>query len=144
MCSLTRDDGLLLRFRPGSSEPDEIYKITSVLGTPTAQTWAEGLRLAAAMNFRFAQFAPTPLSALIPHASPEACQLMTDLMRWDPAKRPTAMQVLQHPFFLVGVPIDPPIRSKDARPALSCQQGSGCVLRKRTSPIISRLTGAKE
>ena len=34
---------------------DEIYKITSILGTPTAQTWAEGLRLAAAMNFKFAQ-----------------------------------------------------------------------------------------
>ena len=57
---------------PGSSEPDEIYKITGVLGTPTPQTWAEGLRLANAMNFRFAQFAPTSLSSLVPNASPEA------------------------------------------------------------------------
>eukprot|EP01048_Picozoa_sp_COSAG05_P020950 COSAG05_NODE_3709_length_1889_cov_55.505030_3_plen_308_part_00 len=88
---------------PGSSEPDEIYKITTVCGTPTAQTWPEGLRLAAAMNFRFAQFAPTPLSALIPHASPEACKLMEDLLLWDPKKRPTASQALQSPFFQVGV-----------------------------------------
>eukprot|EP01052_Picozoa_sp_SAG31_P044851 SAG31_NODE_7971_length_1552_cov_1.148658_1_plen_340_part_10 len=90
---------------PGSSEPDEIYKITSVLGTPTAQTWAEGLRLAAAMNFRFAQFAPTPLQSLIPHASPEAIQLMTDMMLWDPTKRPTGSQSLQYPFFQVGITI---------------------------------------
>ena len=88
---------------PGSSEPDEIYKITTVCGTPTAQTWPEGLRLAAAMNFRFAQFAPTPLSALVPHASPEACKLMEDLLLWDPKKRPTATQALQYPFFQVGV-----------------------------------------
>ena len=34
---------------PGTSEPDELYKITSVLGTPTEQTWADGLQLASQM-----------------------------------------------------------------------------------------------
>lgn len=37
---------------PGSSEADELVKIASVLGTPTPQTWPEGLRLAAAMDFK--------------------------------------------------------------------------------------------
>ena len=40
---------------PGSSEADQIYKICSVLGSPTAKNWPEGLKLAAKMNFRFPQ-----------------------------------------------------------------------------------------
>jgi protein kinase len=59
------------------SEADELYKICSVLGTPTHQSWPEGMKLASAMNFRFPQFGTTPLSSLIPSASPEAIDLMT-------------------------------------------------------------------
>ncbi|GFR45903.1 hypothetical protein Agub_g7359 [Astrephomene gubernaculifera] len=88
---------------PGTSEADEIYKICSIMGTPTQQTWPDGLKLAAAMNFRFPQFAPTPLSKIITNACPEAIDLMTQLCQWDPNKRPTAVQALQHPYFAVGV-----------------------------------------
>jgi protein kinase len=84
---------------PGSSEPDEIFKICSVLGTPTSRTWPEGIKLANAMNFRFPRFVRTPLSQLIPNAGPEALQLMTALMNYDPKKRPTAAQALQYPYF---------------------------------------------
>lgn len=84
---------------PGSSEPDEIYKICSVLGTPTAQTWPEGLKLAAAMNFKFPRFVATPLSSLITNASADAIQLMTDMLIYDPKRRPTAAQCLQYPYF---------------------------------------------
>lgn len=41
------------------------------------------------------QFAPTSFSKLIPHACPEACDLMTAMCQWDPNKRPTAVQCLQ-------------------------------------------------
>lgn len=84
---------------PGSSEPDEIYKICSVLGSPSMKTWPEGLKLASAMNFTFPRFVKTPLSQLIPNASREAIALMTDMMLYDPAQRPTAAQALQHPYF---------------------------------------------
>lgn len=87
---------------PGTSEADEIYKICSVLGTPTAHSWKQGLALAQNMNFKFPQFVATPLSALVSSASPEALDLMTEMMRWDPAKRPTAAGALGHPFFLSG------------------------------------------
>uniref|UniRef100_A0A7S4BU08 non-specific serine/threonine protein kinase n=1 Tax=Chrysotila carterae TaxID=13221 RepID=A0A7S4BU08_CHRCT len=96
---------------PGTSEADEIYKICSVLGTPTASSWKQGLALAQNMNFKFPQFVATPLSQLIPSASPEAIDLMTDLMKWDPAKRPTALQALQYPFFQVGLQPERPIAS---------------------------------
>ena len=82
-------------------QADEIYKICSVMGTPTQQTWPEGMKLAGQMKFGFPQFSATPLQKLIPNASPDAIDLMTAMCQWDPAKRPTAVQALQHPFFQV-------------------------------------------
>lgn len=90
---------------PGESELDEIYKICGVLGTPDYETWPDGMQLAAFRNFIFPQFLPVNLSVLIPHASPEAIDLITRLCSWDPQKRPTAEQALHHPFFLIGMSI---------------------------------------
>ncbi|KAL4199387.1 hypothetical protein AMTRI_Chr03g144700 [Amborella trichopoda] len=84
---------------PGSSEPDEIYKICSVIGTPTQNTWAEGLHLANSINYQFPQFSSTHLSVLIPSASLDAINLISSLCSWDPSRRPTAAEALQHPFF---------------------------------------------
>lgn len=92
---------------PGASEPDEIYKICSILGSPTAQSWPEGMKLAAAMKFSFPKFSPTPLSTIVPNASKEGLQLMLDMMAYDPMKRPTAAQALQHPYFQVGQSVPP-------------------------------------
>lgn len=92
---------------PGSSEPDEIFKIAAVLGTPTLQSWPEGMKLAAAMNFKFPRFNQTPLTQLIPNASHDAIALIQDLLAYDPRKRPTAAQALQHPYFQVGQNIPP-------------------------------------
>ncbi|KAJ9462275.1 hypothetical protein DIPPA_09810 [Diplonema papillatum] len=93
---------------PGTSETDEIFKICSVLGTPTMQQWQEGHRLAAAMNFRFPQMVSTPLSSLIPAASAEALSIMNQLLPYEPKKRLTSHEALQHPFFLAGPTLPPP------------------------------------
>jgi len=84
---------------PGSSEPDQVYKICSVVGTPTKATWPNGLRLAQQMKFKFPYFTPTPLSQLVPNASSEGLQLMADLLHYDPMKRPTASRALTYPYF---------------------------------------------
>jgi serine/threonine protein kinase len=76
-----------------------------VLGTPDDETWPEGMQLAAFRNFIFPQLLPVNLSVLIPHASPEAIDLIARLCSWDPQKRPTAEQALHHPFFLIGMSI---------------------------------------
>lgn len=55
--------------------------------------WPEGYQLASLMNFRFPQCVPINLKTLIPNASNEAIQLMTEMLNWDPKKRPTASQV---------------------------------------------------
>lgn len=46
------------------------------------------------MNFRWPQCVPSNLKTLIPNASPEAIHLMTDLLQWDPKKRPASAQVV--------------------------------------------------
>ncbi|KAL1809111.1 hypothetical protein DCAR_0728642 [Daucus carota subsp. sativus] len=99
---------------PGSSETDEIYKICSVIGSPTEIKWAEGLKLANAINYQFPQLRGVPLSTLIPSASKDAINLITMLCSWDPCKRPTALEVLQHPFFQSCYYVPPSLRPKAA------------------------------
>ncbi|RCV39957.1 hypothetical protein SETIT_9G012900v2 [Setaria italica] len=79
---------------PGESETDQLYKICTVLGTPDCTVWAEGLNLPR-------QIPPRNLWELIPNASLEAIDLIQRLCSWDPQRRPTAEQALQHPFFNV-------------------------------------------
>ncbi|NXT79092.1 MAK kinase, partial [Zapornia atra] len=93
---------------PGTSEVDEIFKICQVLGTPKKSDWPEGYHLASAMNFRFPQCVPISLKTLIPNASNEALQLMSDMLNWNPKKRPTASQALKYPYFQVGQVLGPP------------------------------------
>lgn len=98
---------------PGSSEADEIYKICAVLGSPNLRTWPEGIKLAAQMQFRFPQFAPTSLQQIITNASSEALQLMQDLMLYDPQQRPSASGSLQYAFFQVNNALPPPMSSAE-------------------------------
>ncbi|KAF5399685.1 Serine/threonine-protein kinase ICK [Paragonimus heterotremus] len=84
---------------PGSSEIDMIFKICSVLGTPNKGDWPEGYQLAAAMNFKFPQCAPSCLQSLIPNAGPEGIQLISDLITWNPKRRPTAREALRRSYF---------------------------------------------
>ncbi|XP_077438964.1 serine/threonine-protein kinase ICK-like isoform X1 [Vanacampus margaritifer] len=93
---------------PGSSEVDTIFKICQVLGTPKKNDWSEGFQLASAMYFRWPQCVPSNLKTLIPNASPEAIHLMTDLLQWDPKKRPTSAQALRYSYFHVGQALGTP------------------------------------
>ncbi|KAJ7943938.1 Protein kinase superfamily protein [Quillaja saponaria] len=97
---------------PGVSEVDEIYKICSVIGSPTNESWADGLKLARDINYQFPQLAGVHLSPLIPSASKDAIDLITALCSWDPSKRPTAVEALQHPFFQSCFYVPPSLRPR--------------------------------
>ncbi|XP_052209516.1 cyclin-dependent kinase F-4-like isoform X2 [Diospyros lotus] len=99
---------------PGSSEADEIYKICSVIGTPTESDWADGLKLASAIKYEFPQMNSVHLSVLVPSASEDAINLITLLCSWDPLKRPTAIEALQHPFFQSCFYVPPSLRFRTA------------------------------
>lgn len=45
------------------------------------------------MNFKFPTLVPTSLRTLIPSAGDDGCRVMTELLFWDPFKRPSAAQV---------------------------------------------------
>ncbi|KHF97734.1 Cyclin-dependent kinase F-4 [Gossypium arboreum] len=107
--------GLMLTFHYVCSEADEIYKICSVLGTPTKYTWSDGLNLARSINYQFPKFPGVHLSLLVPSASDDAINLITSLCSWDPCKRPSATEALGHPFFQVSCYYVPPsLRPKAA------------------------------
>ncbi|XP_045353368.1 serine/threonine-protein kinase MAK isoform X2 [Leopardus geoffroyi] len=107
---------------PGTSEVDEIFKICQVLGTPKKSDWPEGYQLASSMNFRFPQCVPINLKTLIPNASSEAIQLMTEMLNWDPKKRPTASQALKHPYFQVGQVLGPSSHHLESKQSLNSKQ----------------------
>ena len=73
-------------------------KICSTLGTPPTD-WQEGYQLAAKRRLDFPRVTPTPLKEIIPTASADAIDLLEKMFQFDPNKRPTANQCLQHPFF---------------------------------------------
>ncbi|RKO86701.1 kinase-like domain-containing protein, partial [Blyttiomyces helicus] len=85
---------------PGTTELDEIFRIVSALGTPLIEpATSGGLKLAAAMNFKFPSMPPVPLNKLIPNTPEGPLQLIADMLRYDPNRRPTAHEALQHPWF---------------------------------------------
>mmetsp|Transcript_157957 Transcript_157957/g.278863 ORF Transcript_157957/g.278863 Transcript_157957/m.278863 type:complete len:491 (-) Transcript_157957:50-1522(-) len=92
----------LFTFRPlfpGSSESDQLFKICSVVGTPSSAQWQEGHKLAARINFKFPQFVATDLQTLVPQADSQAIELMRCTLQWDPNDRYSAGRCLQHPYF---------------------------------------------
>lgn len=122
---------------PGSSEADEIFKICTVLGTPTAQNWPEGLKLAQKMNFKFPQIAAPAFNTLVPNASVEGVQLMRDMLKYDPSKRPSAAQALQYPWFQLGVNV-PVMPTSDPRPPTFDNPGQNQKYVQNTNPNENR------
>lgn len=84
---------------PGTSEPDELFKIASVLGTPKPGKHESTIQLAAKMGFSFPQFVATPLAQLIPNASKQAISLMQAMLEYEPSDRPSAGKAMEHPYF---------------------------------------------
>ena len=85
---------------PGSSEIDQIYKICSVLGTPSHQDWAQGHQLASNMSFKFPQFSSTHLSSILgPRVGARAISLLYSVISWNPGWRSSAQETLKHSYF---------------------------------------------
>lgn len=152
---------------PGTSEINQIDQITSIMGSPSTESWPEGIELARNVHFHFRQDAQSMTAEELQHflfsnfcetlsedtrgsianeesnkythsnpssihditskprndpshganhidydtrchaseyiVSLEACSLIQWMCAWDPKKRPTARQALQHPYFTGAV-----------------------------------------
>ncbi|XP_031374445.1 serine/threonine-protein kinase MHK isoform X2 [Punica granatum] len=72
---------------PGESEMDQLYKIVTVLGRPHWNAFPEAKNISRLVDISYTE----------------------QLCSWDPSKRPTADQALQHPFFHVSTWIPRPL-----------------------------------
>ena len=57
------------------------------------------MTLAAKLNFKWNRYVKTDLRKLIPNANSDGIALIESMLYWEPKKRPTANQVLKHPYF---------------------------------------------
>ncbi|XVE72706.1 hypothetical protein DITRI_Ditri11bG0060700 [Diplodiscus trichospermus] len=110
---------------PGESEMDQLYKICCVLGAPDWTSFPEATNLSRLINISYSEILPTNLSDIIPNASSEAIDLIMQLCSWNPLRRPTADQALQHPFFNVHAcvprlhdPLELRLNNTGAKPSL--------------------------
>lgn len=83
---------------PGDSEIDEIFKIFSILGTPTENVWPEFGFLP---NYKpsFPKWNPQDLALLMPGLCIEGVDLIELMLAYNPATRISAKQALVHPYF---------------------------------------------
>jgi male germ cell-associated kinase len=89
----------------GSSEADQLCRIARVLGSPTKDNWPEATTTLAQMQFKFPKCAPVQWTYVLPaYTSKAAVQLISELVQYDPSRRLTAAQALQHRFFDQHVP----------------------------------------
>ncbi|KAF0698505.1 Aste57867_10872 [Aphanomyces stellatus] len=85
---------------PGSNELDQINRIHKILGTPSPDVLDVFRRKGAAhIDFNFGPEEGTSIAKLIPHASPDAVDLMCKMLVYDPSKRTNAREALRHDYF---------------------------------------------
>jgi serine/threonine protein kinase len=84
---------------PGKNEYDQMNKICEVLGTPSQHDWTEGYILSSKINYKFPTHKGLHLSSIITKANPKAINLMEKMLNFNPLKRPSPAECLQHPYF---------------------------------------------
>ncbi|KAL7602292.1 hypothetical protein Lser_V15G26406 [Lactuca serriola] len=89
---------------PGKNDGDQMYKICSVIDSPTETTFS----IVNSNYLVFPQLPGVQLSSLLPSASLEALDLIATLLSWNPSARLTAMKALEHPFFYTCYKVPPP------------------------------------
>lgn len=91
----------LMPLFPGSNELDQIERIHNVLGTPPREIIARFLRQSTHIkDVHFPHKDGSGIHRLIPRASKECVDLIKKLLIYDPKRRVTAVEALQHPYFL--------------------------------------------
>lgn len=86
---------------PGRSDIDQLFKIFQRRGTPTTEMWSSVLRLPH-YNPEFPQWAEHPITDFVSKESldsPNAADLLTNLLQYDPDRRLACKAALQHPYF---------------------------------------------
>lgn len=82
-----------------ATQMDQIAKIHNVVGTPPPELLSKMKKRSAHVEFNFGTQEGTGIEKLIPHASPDAIDLINKLLAYNPDDRLSARQALRHPYF---------------------------------------------
>ncbi|KAI9790416.1 MAG: hypothetical protein M1833_001933 [Piccolia ochrophora] len=116
----------------GKNEVDQLSKIFELCGIPTEETWPNFRRLPNAKSLRLPrnqQNVGSVIRAKFPFLTASGTDLLTSLLSLNPAHRPTASQVLTHPYFKE----DPKPKSTAMFPTFPSKAGQE-KRRRRASP----------
>lgn len=116
----------------GRNEVDELTKIFELCGIPTEDTWPGFRRLPNARSLRLPSSRTTAgsvIRAKFPLLTTAGASLLNDLLSLDPAKRPSAREMLGHEYFRQ----DPKPKSEAMFPTFPSKAGQE-RRRKRDTP----------
>nr|GMC85938.1 cell division control protein 2 homolog C [Ipomoea batatas] len=82
---------------PGDSEFQQLLHIFRLLGTPTEQQWP-GVSSLRDWHV-YPQWEPQSLARAVPTLGPDGVDLLTNMLKYDPADRISAKAALDHPYF---------------------------------------------
>ncbi|KAH8835249.1 CMGC/RCK/MAK protein kinase [Flagelloscypha sp. PMI_526] len=99
---------------PGANQLDQITRICQVLGDPSdaygldshqaslgGGAWPQGVRLGEKVGYSFPQTRPKDIHGLFGREVPVSLvHCIRDLLRYDPARRLTSRQCMQHPYLM--------------------------------------------
>lgn len=115
----------------GKNEVDQLSKIFASLGTPTKDNWPDfrSLPNAKALQPLLSSTTKQPPTQLnFPYLTQSGLRLLTSLLSFNPAARPTAAEILQHPYFKE----DPRPKAKEFFPTFPSKAGQEKRRRRET------------
>ena len=85
---------------PGDDEIDEVNKINNILGSPSDELFEKFVKHSAHRNeFKFEHQKGLGIQRYLTHVSPSIVDLISKMLIYDPDKRPTAKECLNHECF---------------------------------------------
>ncbi|KAB2037231.1 hypothetical protein ES319_D03G059600v1 [Gossypium barbadense] len=82
---------------PGDSEFQQLLHIFRLLGTPTEKQWP-GVTSLRDWHV-YPRWEPQNLEHAVPSLSPEGVDLLSKMLKYDPAERISAKAAMDHPYF---------------------------------------------
>jgi len=84
----------------GRDNADQLLHIMRIIGTPDERTLRKMAAESPEIQIKqWPRYPKIPFQQVLPKASPQAIDLLERLLQFDPSKRITAAEALQHPYF---------------------------------------------
>eukprot|EP01134_Creolimax_fragrantissima_P008520 CFRG8520T1 len=83
---------------PGSNNEDELLLIFKLLGTPTKETWPDVINMPD-YKVTWPYYRTKPFNSFVPRLGAVGINLLEKLLVYEPSKRITCEEAMQHPYF---------------------------------------------